>query len=299
MTGDAPAVRAAGADADGAEGGGRPGPGGGADLQERIGDWVRDVGVLTRRNLIHVRREPAQLSDATVQPVLFTVLFVAIFGSAMVIPGDGSYTDFAIGGLLTMNLTTATMGTAVGLSSDLATGVIDRFRTLPMARGAILAGRTVSDLLASALCGSIVLLTGAVIGWRPGNGMAGVVAGLAVALLFAYAMSWLTACIGLLVKDPESAQAVGLLVLFPLAFVSSCFVPTSGLPTWLRVIADWNPISAVAGATRELFGNPNPAALGGAWPSVHPVAAAVLSSAVILAVCVPLATRLLRSRTTD
>ena len=126
---------------------------------------------LTRRNLVHVRREPAQLSDATVQPVLFTVLFVYIFGAAMVIPG-GSYKHFAIGGLVTMNLTTATMGTAVGVSSDLKTGVIDRFRTLPMARSAILAGRTFSDLLASILCATIVVITGFVIGWRPGNGVA-------------------------------------------------------------------------------------------------------------------------------
>jgi len=178
-----------------------------------------------------VRREPAQLSDATVQPVLFTLLFVSIFGAAMTIPGGGSYKGFAIGGLVTMNLTTATMGTAVGLSSDLATGVINRFRTLPMARSAILAGRTLSDVLSSILCGSIVILTGLAIGWRPGEGFVGVVAGLAVAVAFAYALSWFTACLGLMVSDPESAQAIGLVILFPLAFVSSCFVPTQGLPT--------------------------------------------------------------------
>ena len=158
---------------------------------------MRDVISLTRRNLVHVAREPAQLSDATIQPILFTVLFVYIFGSAMVIPGGGSYTNFAIGGLVTMNVTTASMGTAVGLSSDLSSGVINRFRTLPMARSAILAGRTLSDLLAAMLCATIVVITGWVIGWRPENGLAGVVAGLAVAVLFAYALSWFTACIGL------------------------------------------------------------------------------------------------------
>src|SRR3954453_16005644 len=140
-----------------------------ADGFARMREWVHDVIVLTRRNLVHVRREPAQLSDATVQPVLFTVLFVYIFGSAMVLPGGGTYKAFAIGGLVTMNLTTASMGTAVGISSDLHTGVINRFRTLPMARSAILAGRTLSDLLASVLCASIVILTGLAIGWRPGN----------------------------------------------------------------------------------------------------------------------------------
>src|SRR5262245_25034163 len=227
-----------------------------AGFVRRRREWLGDLGFLTRRNLLHVAREPAQLSDATVQPVLFTVLFVSIFGAAMVLPGGGSYKAFAIGGLVTMNLTTASIGTAVGLSSDLATGVINRFRTLPMARSAILAGRTLSDLLAALLCGSIVLLTGWAIGWRPGNGLLGVAAGLGVALLFSYALSWFTACIGLSVSDPESSQAVGLVILFPLAFVSSCFVPTQGLPTVMRVIADWNPVSAVAASCRELFGNP-------------------------------------------
>jgi ABC transporter DrrB family efflux protein len=264
-----------------------------------VREGLRDVWVLTRRNLLHVRREPAQWSDATVQPILFTVLFVYIFGAAMVLPGGGSYTAFAIGGLVTMNLTTSSMGTAVGLSSDLATGVIDRFRTLPMARSAILAGRSLADLLAAVLCGTIVLATGWAIGWRPDNGPAGVVAGLAVALFFSYALSWFTACIGLLVRDPESSQAVGLVILFPLAFVSSCFVPTQGLPTVMRTIADWNPVSAVAASCRELFGNPNPAALTGSFPAQHPVLMAVGWSALILAVCAPLATALLRRRTLD
>jgi len=218
----------------------------------------------------------------------------------MVIPG-GSYKAFAIGGLVTMNLTTAAMGTAVGLSSDLSKGVMDRFRTLPMSRSAILAGRTVTDVLSSLLCGSIVLLTGLTIGWRPGagHGPAGVAAGLGVAVAVAWALSCFPACIGLAVSDPESAQAVGRLVLFPAAFVSSCFVPTQGLPHWLRVVADWNPVSAVAASCRELFGNPNPAALTHTFPAQHPVLVAFAWSAAIVAVCAPLATRLLRLRTID
>jgi len=265
----------------------------------RTKEWVSDVAVLTYRNLVHVRREPAQLSDATIQPVLFTLLFVYIFGSAMAIAGGGSYKMFAIGGLVTMNLTTASMGTAVGMSSDVATGMMNRFRTLPMSRSAILAGRTISDLFAAALCGTIVLLTGLVIGWRPDHGFVGVVEGMAVALLFAYALSWFTACLGLLVGDPESAQGIGLVILFPLAFLSTCFVPAAGLPTFPRIIAEWNPVSAVAGSCRELFGNPNPASLSGVWPAQHPVLMAVGSSLVILAICVPLASRLLRKATTD
>jgi ABC-type multidrug transport system permease subunit len=176
---------------------------------------------------------------------------------------------------------------------------MNRFRTLPMARSAVLAGRTVTDLLASLLCGSIVLLTGLAMGWRPGHGPAGVAAGMGVAVAFAYSLSWFTAWIGLTVSDPESAQAVGLLILFPMAFVSSCFVPTQGLPHWLRVVADWNPVSAVAASCRNLFGNPNPAALTHTFPARHPVLMALAWSAAILAICAPLASRQLRRRTTD
>ena len=265
----------------------------------RAREWVADVAVLTYRNLVHVRREPAQLSYATIQPVLFTLLFVYIFGSAMHIPGGGAYHDFAIGGLVTMNLTTAAMGTAVGMSSDLSTGMMNRFRTLPMSRSAILAGRTISDLLAAMLCGTIVLLTGLAIGWRPDHGIVGVFEGMAVAVFFAYALSWFTACLGLAVTDPEAAQGVGMVILFPIAFLSTCFVPAAGLPTVPRIIAEWNPVSAVAGSCRELFGNPNPASLSHVWPAQHPVFYAVLSSIAILAICVPLASRLLRNRTTD
>jgi ABC transporter DrrB family efflux protein len=266
---------------------------------DRVKQWWRDVVVLTRRNLIHISREPMQLSDVTIQPVIFTVLFIYVFGSAMVIPGGGSYKDFALGGLLTMNLTTSSVGTAVGLSSDLRTGVIDRFRTLPMSRTTILVGRAVSDLLAAILCTVIVGLTGLAIGWRPDANVLSVAAGFGVAVLFGFAMSWINACLGLRSEDPESAQAFAFLVIFPLAFVSSVFAPTQTMPAVIRAIADWNPVSAVAGATRELFGNPNPQASASAWPCQHPVAAALGWSVLILAVCIPLAARTFRRRTLD
>ena len=145
-----------------------------------------------------------------------------------------------------------------------------------------------------------MILTGLAIGWRPGEGFVGVVAGLAVAVAFAYALSWFTACLGLLVSDPESAQAIGLVILFPVALVSSCFVPTQGLPHWLRVIADWNPVSAVAGSCRELFGNPNPAALTHSFPAQHPVVVALAWSAALVAICAPTASALpRRGRPTD
>jgi len=260
---------------------------------------LRDVAVLTGRNLVHIAREPLQLSDVTIQPVLFTLLFVYVFGSGVVLPGGGSYTNFAIAGLLASNLTTSSMGTAVGLSNDLNGGIIDRFRTLPMWRPAVLVGRSLADLFTAALCIVMVAATGLVIGWRPGGSVLSTIGGFAIFLLFSYALSWACACLGIVSKGPESAQGVGLVILFPLAIVSNALVPTERMPSVLRFIANWNPVSAVTTACRQLFDNPNPSATIHAWPMQHAVAASLLWSVALLAVFAPLAAHLYRRRTTD
>jgi ABC transporter DrrB family efflux protein len=271
---------------------------GGPSLPVRVAGALRDVYVVTRRNLVHIAREPLQLSDVTIQPVLFTLLFVYAFGSGIPVPG-GTYASFALAGLLLLNLTTSSMGTAVGLTVDLSTGIVDRFRTLPMWPAAVLVGRSVTDVLTATLCTLIVAGIGLLVGWRPQTGAGEIAAGFGVALFFAYALSWLAACVGLWARSAESAQSFGFLVLFPLSFISNALVPTRGMPGWLRAIADWNPVSAVTAAARELFGNPNPSASIGAWPMQHPVATSILWSAAILAVCAPLAAALYRRRTTD
>ena len=260
---------------------------------------LRDVGVLTWRNLVHIKREPLQLSDVTVQPVLFTLLFVYVFGSGVVLPGGGTYKNFAIAGLLAMNLTTSSMGTAVGLSSDLGSGVIDRFRTLSMWRPAVLVGRSLADVLTAAICATFVAITGLAIGWRPDAGAASIVGGFAIFLLFSYALSWGCACLGMISKSPESAQGVGLVILFPLAIVSNALVPTEHMPALLRTLADWNPVSAVTTASRHLLGNPNPSASIHAWPMQHALLASLLWSVALIAVFAPLASSLYRRRTTD
>ena len=264
----------------------------------RLTQRLADVIVLTGRNLVHIAREPLQLSDVTIQPVLFTLLFVYVFGAGVVLPGGGSYTDFAIAGLLALNLTTSAMGTAVGLSTDLNTGVIDRFRTLPMWRAAVLVGRSLADLSTAVLCALIVAVTGLVIGWRPHASIPSVIGGFALFLLFSYALSWACGCLGIVSKGPESAQGVGLVILFPLAIVSNGLVPTQRMPAVLRFIADWNPVSAVTSAARHLWGNPNPSATIQAWPMQHPVAASLLWSVALLVIFAPLATLLYRRRTT-
>jgi ABC transporter DrrB family efflux protein len=255
--------------------------------------------VLTGRNLVHIGREPLQLSDVTVQPVLFTLLFVYVFGSGVVLPGGGSYKDFAIAGLLAMNLTTSAMGTAVGLSSDLGSGVIDRFRTLPMWRPAVLVGRSLTDVLTAAICATFVALTGLAIGWRPDAGAASIAGGFGIFLLFSYGLSWGCACLGMVSRSAESAQGIGLVILFPLAIVSNALVPTEHMPTLLQTIANWNPVSAVTAACRQLLGNPNPSATIHAWPMQHAILASLLWSLALVAIFAPLASALYGRRTTD
>ncbi len=262
------------------------------------GRRIRDVWAMARRNLVHISREPMQLSDVTLQPVLFTVLFVYIFGGGIPIP-HGSYKDFVLAGLLALNLVTSTMGTAVGLSTDVHEGMIDRFRALPMWRASVLVGRSVADLATACLCALIVGVTGLVVGWRPDASVASIVAGFALVLLFAYALTWIAMCVGLNSKSPESAASFGFIVLFPLAFISNAMVPTQHMPGWLRDVADWNPVSAVTAAARHLFGNPNPSATIGAWPMQHPVLAAAAWSVFILAVAAPMASWMFRRRTTE
>jgi ABC-2 type transport system permease protein len=259
---------------------------------------VHDVWAMTRRNLVHISREPTQLSDVTLQPVLFTALFVYIFGGGIPIP-HGSYKDFVLAGMLSLNLVTSTMGTAVGLSSDLHEGIIDRFRALPMWRASVLVGRSLADLTTFLLCALIVAVTGLAVGWRPDAGLGSIVGGFALVLFFVYSLTWIAMCVGLNSKSPESAASFGFIVLFPLAFVSNAMIPTEHMPGWLRAVADWNPVSAVTAGVRHLWGNPNPSAAINAWPMQHPVLASVAWSVFILAVAAPFAAWLFRRRTTE
>lgn len=260
---------------------------------------LSDVWAMTRRALVHISREPMQLSDVTLQPLLFTFLFAYLFGGAIPIPGGGSYVDYLLAGILALNLVTSTMGTAVGLSTDLNEGMIDRFRALPMWRSAVLVGRSVADLFTSCLCALIVALTGLVVGWRPGSSYISIVGGFLLMIFFAYAVSWMSACAGLNSKSPESAASFGFIVLFPMTFVSNALVPTQHMPGWLQAIATWNPVSAVVAGARVLWNNPNPSGSIHAWPMQHPVEASLLWSVVILAVAAPLAAHFFKKRTTE
>jgi ABC-2 type transport system permease protein len=266
-------------------------------VTHNMAERVRNVVSMTRRNLMHIAKEPSQLADVTIQPLLLTVLFIYLFGGAVPIP-RGSYTDFVLPGMLALNLTTSTMGTAVGLATDLHQGIIERLRVLPMWLPAVLVSRSLADLLTDCLGALVVAATGLAVGWRTSAGPLAIIAGFALVLFFTYSLSWVTACVGLSSKSPESASSFGLIVLFPLAFVSNAMVPTQHMPGWLQAVADWNPVSAAAAGARQLWHNPNPSASIGVWPMEHPIEASLAWSVLILAVAAPLASRLLRRRTT-
>jgi ABC transporter DrrB family efflux protein len=257
---------------------------------------VKDTWVLARRSIARIIREPEQLSDVTIQPVIFVLLFTYVFGSAIVLPGGGSYHQYLISGMFGMTMAGSAPGTAVGLTSDMSTGLIDRFRSLPMSRSAVLAGRTLADLLTQVIGIVVLVATGLAVGWRIHNGVGDALLAAALSLLFAFAMTWAGACAGMVLRSPEAAQAMGFIIFLPLSFVSNAFVPTQGMPSWLRVFANWNPMSAVAASCRTLFGGPNPAATVSAWPMQHPELAVVVWSVALIAIFAPTAVFLYRRK---
>lgn len=220
-------------------------------------DAVRDTLVITRRNLRRNVRLPQLLVLATIQPVMFLVLFNFVFGGAIgrTLPAaaDGEYINWLMPGLILQSLLFGASQTAVGLTEDLAGGSIDRFRSLPMARSAVLGGRTLADLARNTVVMTLLLVIGVGLGFRYQTSLAGVVAGVAIALLFAYAMSWAMATVGLLVRNPEAAQSAVMVPLFPLIFASSVFLPTQTMPGWLQAFADHQPITIVVNAARALM----------------------------------------------
>src|SRR5580704_17091089 len=262
----------------------------------RAAQLVTDVWVLTKRSIARIRREPETLAEVTIQPILFVLMFAYVFGGAIGIPGGGNYHEYLIGGMLGMGLAQTAPGTAVAVVSDMSTGLIDRFRSLPMSRAAVLTARTIADLLTQVIGPLVVAGMGLAIGWRVHTDAADVIATFALALLFGYAFTWAGVCLGMVLRSPEAAQQSGFIIFLPLTFISSAFVPTQGMPGWLQPIAEWNPMSSLAAACRQLFGNPNPAALVDAWPAQHAELAVVCWSLAMLAVFAPLAVHLYRNK---
>lgn len=215
---------------------------------------VSDTLVLTVRALRRIPRNPDLLTAYTLQPVMFTLLFVVVFGGAISTPGYDDYAEFLIPGIIVQQMSFGGFATALGLVDDLKKGLVDRFRSLPMSRMAVLTGRTTSDIAMNALALTVMIVVGYIVGFSFTTSAAEVIGGIALCLLIGYAFSWVFACVGLLASTPEAANAFGFIAIFPLTFASSAFVPPETMPDWLQTFAaDVNPFSVMVDAVRSLF----------------------------------------------
>jgi ABC transporter DrrB family efflux protein len=248
---------------------------------------VDDGLVIAWRNLKRIPRIPELAVFAILQSIMFVLLFAYVFGGAIPLPGGGSYHEYLMPGIFAQTIIFATATTAIGMTDDVNKGILDRFRSLPMARSAVLSGRTVSDVIYNGGILIVLMLSGLVVGWRVHTGILQFLAGVGLLLLFAFAMAWVGVWIGLVIRTVEVAQQLSFLVLFPVTFLSNIFVPTQTLPWFLRPIAEWNPASALTAACRELWGNPNPFASGG-LPSQYPIEITLIWVVLLLAIFAPL-----------
>ncbi|MGW5370722.1 ABC transporter permease [Streptomyces sp. NPDC004009] len=266
-----------------------------------VGRSVRDSLIVAKRNLIRMCRIPEMVIFGLIQPIMFVVLFTYVFGGSIQVGGSSStqaYREFLMAGIFAQTVTFATAGAGAGIADDMHKGLIDRFRSLPMARGAVLTGRTLADLVQTALTLLVLALVALLVGWRTHENIGKVLAGFGLLLLLGYAFSWIGALIGLSVRTPEAATSGGLIWLFPLTFISNAFVDANKMPAFLRHIAEWNPFSATVQACRELFGNLPPGFQApDAWPMQHPVWASLIWSVLITVAFRTLAVRKYRSAT--
>jgi ABC-2 type transport system permease protein len=260
---------------------------------------IRDSLVVAKRNLIRMSRIPEMVIFGLIQPIMFVVLFSYVFGGSMNIGGTTEpavYREFLMAGIFAQTVTFATAGAGAGIADDMHKGLIDRFRSLPMARGAVLTGRTLADLVQTALTLFVLAIVALLVGWRTHTSVGEVLGAFGLLLLAGYAFTWIGAVIGLSVRTPEAATSGGLIWLFPVTFVSNAFVDSGQMTPWLRHVADWNPFSATVQACRELFGNPG-VSTSDAWPMQHSVWASLIYSVLIIAIFRTLAVRKYRSAT--
>ena len=261
------------------------------DFDERVPfATLRDIWAVTQRNLIHFLRIPQLLVFSTIQPVIFVLLWRYVFGGSVVIPGPIPYVDYLMPGIFVQTVVFGAIATAIGLAADVKGGLLERFLSLPMSRSAVLFGRTTADLVRNVFVVILMVLVGFLVGFRVHTNFFEFLAGIAIVALFGYAMSWLFAVVGLLVKDPETAQAAAFPVLAPLVFASSAFVLVDRMAGWLQPFARNQPVSETVSAVRYLVvgGNlPN-------GPTSADVFKALVWCAAIVAICAPIAVRLYR-----
>jgi ABC-2 type transport system permease protein len=262
-----------------------------------FGQALADGLLVTWRNLKRIPRIPELAIFAILQSIMFVLLFAFVFGGAIPIPGyadPSAYREFLMPGIFAQTIVFASATTAIGMTADVSQGIMDRFRSLPMSRSAVLTGRALSDIVYNAGILVVLVLSGLAVGWRVHTGIPAFIGGIGLLLLFVFAMSWLGIWMGLHVPTVEVAQQVIFTVLFPITFISNVFVPPQTLPDFLKPVAEWNPTSTLTAALRDLWGNPNPFP-SSSFPGQEPVLVTVAWVVVIVAVFAPLAVRRYRS----
>ncbi|MFN8520442.1 MAG: ABC transporter permease [Chloroflexota bacterium] len=258
---------------------------------------ISDGLVIGWRNLKRIPRIPELAIFAIIQSIMFVLLFAFVFGGAIPLQGysdPNAYREYLLPGVFAQTIAFASATTAIGMTDDMAKGIIDRFRSLPMARSAVLTGRSFADVIYNAGILVVLMISGWFVGWTVRTDVLQFLAGLGLLLLFAFAMSWIGVWLGLSVPSVEVGQQVSFIVIFPITFISNAFVPIQTMPTWLQPFAEWNPVSTLTASLRTLWGNPNPYATDN-LPSQQPILITLLWVAVILAVFVPLGVRKYRS----
>ncbi|MCX4803077.1 ABC transporter permease [Streptomyces sp. NPDC058682] len=255
---------------------------------------LSDSAALVGRHMRHLIRIPEKLIGVTVMPIALVLVFGYLFGSAMEVPGGGDYREYIMAGIFVQMMLAGIGTTAIGVADDLNNGLVDRFRSLPMSQVAVLIGRTVSDLALTFISCIGITVVGLLIGWRPHGNALETVAAFGLLLLLGFAVSWLGVVLALLIRNPEAVSSITTFITMPLSFLSAAFIPLNNLPAWLRTIAEWNPISAVVSACRDLWGNPTAVTADSAFALRHPVPFALAGSVLLLAVMMPLATRAYR-----
>lgn len=253
---------------------------------------IRDTYVITRRQLLLLTRVPEVLIFSTIQPVMFVLLFRYVFGGSINTGQPGGYVQLLMPGIFVQTVAFTLAGTASGLAEDMKKGLIDRFRSLPISQSALVIGRTLGDSLLNIVVLTVMGIAGYVVGWRPTTGITHVALGFLFLLLFGYALSWVGALVGLSASDARVVQNVSFIVTFPLTFLSNAFAPTTGMPRVLQYFAEWNPVSTMVAACRQLFGLKNEfGATAGSFPSEHPLTTSLLYIVVIMVIFVPLSLR--------
>ena len=255
--------------------------------------------IMVKRNMIHTKRMPEMLSDVTAQPIMFVLLFAFVFGASITNTGGASYREFLLPGIQAQTIVFSAFVVAAGITADVEKGIIDRFRALPISRSSVLIGRSIASVIHSSLGVVVMAVTGLAIGWRIRNSIGEAVLAFALLLLFGFAIIWFGILIGSLMRTVEAVNGVMFTALFPMTFLANTFVPTEPMPHWLRVIAEWNPVSSLAQAMRELWGNGGPAPASAQLPLHHPVLSTVLWSLALTAVFAPFALHAYRRRTSD